>query len=222
MFNPTDTRLKYDNGSYQESVERSIYSGAYQLMTPYNDCNECMGYVNNDPNIRFQAYGQNFCSMSKAIDDNTELSGRNYKNSKCNSDAYMPNKYISTGCMPKVTDGMIDIRKCATPVESTRLSNPPCTLKSTGINRFDPLCWNPQDKAIEGFDRIGINNRMVVKDNHVPLIERPDDQNKFMPLSPDMNKDYSADLGKWAELNKNNNYAPGYAYTNYNNLLPCK
>ena len=39
-----DTRLKYDKGSYQEELVRSIYPGVYSLATPHNDCNECNGY----------------------------------------------------------------------------------------------------------------------------------------------------------------------------------
>jgi hypothetical protein len=179
---------------------------------------DCDKFVPNDPHIRFQAYGQNACSMKKAIDDNTELSGRNYKNSKCNADAYLPNKYISTGCSPQTIN---DVRKCSIPTESCRLSNPPCSLKEVGINRFDPLCWNPQSKALESFDRIGINYRMVAKDNHIPLIETPDNQeDKFMPKQT--NNEYSNDLNKWSEINKNNQkYSPGYMYPNPNPVLKC-
>jgi hypothetical protein len=217
MLNANDTRLKYDNNSYQEQLERSVFPGAYQINTPYNDCNDCAQIVPNDPFIRYQNYGQTSCSMKKAIDDNSELYGLNYKNSKCNKDAYKPNTYISTGCKPKTTE---DIRTCSTPTESCRLSNPPCTLKETGINRFDPLCWNPQDKAIESFDRIGVNYRMVAKDNHIPLIEKPEKQDKFIPQSYE---DYSRDLSKWSSIHQDNKtYSPGYPFRNPNYVLSCK
>jgi hypothetical protein len=218
MYKPNDTRMIYDNSSYQEELKRSVYSGNYQLGTPYNDCLECDKYMPNDPFIRYQAYGNNSCSMKKAVDDNSELSGRNYKNSKCNDDAYTPNKYISTGCVPATID---DVRKCSIPTESCRLSNPPCSLKEVGINRFDPLYWNPQERALERFDRIGVNYRMVAKDNHTPLIETPDNQEeKFMPRGS--NGDYSGDLNKWAEINKNNQkFSPGYPYANNNEMLRC-
>jgi len=220
MFNPNDTRIKYDDGSYQEELKRTIFPGTYYLNSPYNDCNQCDQFIPNDPHIRFQAYGNNSCSMKKAIDDNSELSGLNYKNSKCNKDAYSPNSYISSGCVIKSS---IDTRKCNTPTESCRLSNPPCTLKETGINRFDPLCWNPQDKALESFDRIGINYRMVAKDNHIPLIENPEGIEKFLPTSSDnINAANENSLNQWAIINKNNNnYAPGYPYNNPNYLLNC-
>ena len=217
MYNPNDTRMKYDKGSYQEQLERSIFPGAYKLTTPHNDCKECNQYIPNDPEIRYQNYGHHICSMKQAVDDSSELAGLNYKNSKCSKDAYAPNSYISTGCKPKLID---DVRKCSTPIEATRLSNPPCTLKETGINRFEPLCWNPQLKALETFDRIGVNYRMVAKDNHCPLIETPDSQEKFMPINN--NKDLSNDLNYWSDINKqNNSYSPGYPFTNANLNLNC-
>jgi hypothetical protein len=218
QLNPNDTRMRYDKSSYQEQLERSIFPGVYNLITPHNDCNDCDQYVPNDPEIRYQSYGHHTCSMKKAVDDSSELFGLNYKNSKCNSDAYAPNSYISTGCVPKVID---DVRKCSTPTESCRLSNPPCTLKETGINRFDPLCWDPQLKALESFDRIGVNYRMVAKDNHVPCIEIPDQQEKFIPMN-NAGMDYSNDLNKWGQMHKeNNNYSPGYPYANATLNLKC-
>jgi len=219
-YYPNDTRIKYDDNSYQEELQRTIYSGFYQLNSPYNDCNECSKFIPNDPHIRYQNYGHESCSMSKAIDDNSELIGLNYKNSKCNKDNYSPNSYISTGCKPEINN---DIRKCSTPTESCRLSNPPCTLKETGINRFAPLCWNPQEKALENFDRIGINYRMVAKDNHTPLIENPDGIEKFLPKGEKILKSSNEDqLKQWAQINQNNNnYAPGYPYNNPNYLLNC-
>ena len=214
-----DTRLKYDNDSYKEKLIRSIYPGIYQLNSPYNDCNDCGVVMPDDPFIRFQAYGQNTCTMKTAVDDSSELYGLNYKNSKCNKDAYSPNSYNSTGCKTKY-DG--NTRKCTIPTESCRLSNPPCTLKETGINRYDPLLWDPQNTALESFDRIGINYRMVAKDNHVPLLEVPQDQQVFFPDNKNGVVD-NTNLNKWQELNKNNiNYTPGYPYGEPNYILACK
>lgn len=219
MNTPNDTRLKYDLGSYQESLARSIYPGIYQLNSPYNDCTDCGVIVPDDPFIRYQGYGQNTCTMKKAVDDSTELLGLNYKNSKCNRNSYTPNSYTSNGCKTKINT---NTRNCAIPTESCRLSNPPCTLKETGINRYDPLFWNPQSHAIEDFDRIGINYRMVAKDNHVPLIEKPLDNNLFNPVKFDsvINE---RDLNQWKDLNsKNKNYSPGYPYGEPNYILSCK
>ena len=217
MSIPNDTRLNYDNSSYQEKLERSIKPGIYQLSQPYNDCDDCRTILPNDPYLRYQSYGQNSCSMKKAINDLNELNGLNYKNSKCNKDAYQPNTYNSTGCTVKTS---LKPRECVNPTESSRISNPPCTLKETGINRYDPLLWNPQEKALEVFDRIPVNYRMVAKDNHVPLLEIPQDPNLFKPISV---KNTNTSLKQWQETNKNNfSYSPGYPYGQPNYQLSCK
>ena len=219
MSVPNDTRLNYDTSSYREKIQRSIMPGIYQLTTPYNDCNDCSPLIPDDPYLRYQTYGPNTCTMKKAIDDSNELEGLNYKNSKCNKDSYIPNSYTSTGCKPNVNNNIkCNIKK----TESSRISNPPCTLKETGINRYDPLFWNPQEKAIEKFDRIGINYRMVAKDNHIPLIEIPEEQNVFYPTNKNNNNNHDIALKQWQEMNKmNKNYSPGYPYGEPNYLLSC-
>ena len=218
MNPPNDTRLKYDTNSYQEELKRSIFPGIYQLDIPYNDCKDCSITIPDDPFVRYQGYGQNTCTMKNAVDDLNELNGLNYKNSKCNSDAYKPNSYISTGCKTKYNN---DPRKCATPTESCRLSNPPCTLKETGINRYDYLCWDPQEKAIQPFNRIGVNYRMVAKDNHVPLIDKPQDQSLFQPGNK-KEKFVDSFLDKWQNVNKDTKaYSPGYPYGDPNYLVSC-
>jgi hypothetical protein len=220
MSIPNDTRLNYDNSSYQEKIERSLRPGLYQLTQPYNDCTDCATTIPNDPYLRYQTYGPNTCTMKTAINDLNELNGLNYRNSKCNKDAYQPDTYTSTGCKTKTN---LEIRKCAKPTESSRISNPPCTLKETGINRYDPLLWNPQEKALEVFDRIPVNYRMVAKDNHVPLLEVPQDPNLFKPICLNNNNNTNTSLKQWQEMNKNNlKYSPGYPYGQPNYQLSCK
>jgi hypothetical protein len=50
-------------------------------------------------------------------------------------------------------------------VESTRISNPPSTLKGTGINRFDPICIDPQANIF--FPGVHLTQtRQQAKDSH--------------------------------------------------------
>jgi hypothetical protein len=66
--------------------------------------------------------------------------------------------------------------------EYTRLSNPVSTLRETGVNRFQPICLNPQDPTRwEQQGEVGINYRMVVKDNHVPCLPILIDQTPLLP-----------------------------------------
>lgn len=66
--------------------------------------------------------------------------------------------------------------------EYTRISNPYTTLKETGVNRFDPICMNPQDQSRwQHPGEIGINYRLVAKDNHIPCIPKPIDPTPALP-----------------------------------------
>ena len=61
---------------------------------------------------------------------------------------------------------------------------------------------------------------MVAKDNHVPLIEIPQDPNLFKPVQV---KNDNNSLKQWQEMNKNNlKYSPGYPYGQPNYQLSCK
>jgi hypothetical protein len=217
MNPPSDTRLTQDSCSYTEKLKRTIGPGLYALNTPYNDCSSCRN-LPDDPYMRFQSYGPNTCTMKSAVDDSSELLGINYKLSKCNDMDYLPGKYKSTsGC---IVNGVSDPRQCMAPREDTRMSNPASTLKGTGINRWEWLCYDPQERAIESFDRVPVNYRMVAKDNHVPLIETPLDQDEFYPKNTgpqDMNNLQSLQRGSAQDL-----YAPGNPQGSIRYNVRCK
>jgi hypothetical protein len=217
MNQPSDTRLTQDSCSYTEKLKRTIGPGLYTLNTPYNDCSHCEN-LPSDPALRFQQYGPNTCTMKSAIDDSSELLGINYKSSKCNKDAYSPGKYTATGGCD--INSSSNPRQCSTPREDTRLSNPPSTLKGTGINRWEWLPQDPQLRAIEEFDRVPVNYRMVAKDNHVPIIEVPDDQVAFLPNYKSEN--LGDNMNKWNKGNAQNLYAPGNPIGSINYTQTCK
>lgn len=176
--------LGTDSCSYQEKLRRSVGPGMYMLGTPGADCTYgCSKDVPADPSIRYQAWGPGTCAPGSAVDDGSELRGLHYKSSKCAADAYAPGKYNATGvCYAGANGSAKNVRNtaCAAPVESTRLSNPPCTLRATGWNRWEWLCWDPQDRALIPFDW-NVSYRIVSKDNYVPCLETPMDQSGFAP-----------------------------------------
>ena len=69
---------------------------------------------------------------------------------------------------------------CFIPAEETRTTNPPCNLRGTGWNRWESLSINPQ-KNIEMSFPNNISNRILVKDNHRPLIPTPIDVSASLP-----------------------------------------
>lgn len=73
---------------------------------------------------------------------------------------------------------------CSFKREYTRISNPTCTMREIGINRFQPTYLDHQHPTRwENQAEVGINDRMVAKDNHVPCIPVPMDQTAALPVS---------------------------------------
>ena len=223
MNQPNDTRLMYDDCSYKEKLKRTVGPGLYHINTPYNDCMECEADIPADPYLRYQKWGPNTCTMKSAVDDSSELLGLNYKLTKCNADEYLPGKYSKKGaCAPR---GNVKPRDCDNrPQESTRLSNPPCTLKGTGWNRWEWLCVDPQEHALEYFDWPQ-NYRMIAKDNHVPCLEKPQDQSVFFPSGQNNIPSTPEILEKWKINTPDksvNMFAPGYPHGYFDYNKNCK
>lgn len=170
--------LDSDPCTYEEKLARSVYPGMYWLNTPAADCGACGQDIPADPSLRYQTWGQGHCPQGSVVDDGSELLGLNYKATKCARDHYLPGRYEQKGtCQPKGTQ---PARACEPPQESTRLSNPPCNLHGTGWNRWEWLCWNPQDRAIIPFV-YNTNATMVAKDNFRPCLPHPLDQTAAWP-----------------------------------------
>ena len=66
-------------------------------------------------------------------------------------------------------NNLVDFPSCSFNTEDTRLSNPPSTLKGTGVNRFQPLCFNPQEKIFFPGE-YQTSTRLVFRDNHRPCV----------------------------------------------------
>lgn len=204
----SSTSLQYDSCTYEEKLRRSVGPGLYMVNTPANDCKTCAQDIPADPYYRFQAWGANTCPPGSAVDDGSELLGLNYKASKCTAAAYAPGKYTGTGACA-VEGAQKNPRTCAPPTEDTRLSNPPCTLRSTGWNRWEWLCWDPQERAIVPF-QYNVNYRMVAKDNHVPCLENPSDATNFVP---EENRDTINFMRSWVAEPATGAQAPGNGFT---------
>ena len=182
--------IKQDECSYDEQLMRSMGPGLYTINTPGNDCMPCGQDITPDPYYRYQKYGSATCPPGMTANDESELRGLNYKNSNCNSKQYAPGSYISTGCR---INGMST--PCTHMTEDTRLSNNACNLRGTGVNRFIP--WfagcnrNPQDYlSLEDYDRVPVNVKELFKQNHVPCLEKLDDQDKHLPPVNDFDPSY--------------------------------
>ena len=163
------SRMPYDEGAYQHYLKETTGSGSYMLQTPRIDCQACF-YPS--PHVRIDKNGARVCDRD-LIDVDSELMGLSRKDSKCPTQKYLPREGEFCTSTP--------MRDChGLDPEETRISNPPCTLRSTGWNRWEWLACNPQDKAMVPFQYL-INNQQIVKDNHRACIPRPLDQSSGLP-----------------------------------------
>jgi hypothetical protein len=163
-------RAVYDNCEYKHKLNETISPMNYMLDRPW-ECDPCIPYQGGGPIIN--RHGDSICDK-ELIDVDSELIGINRKYSKCPADKYLPNPkpFCKTKKHFKECDFLIP--------EHTLISNPKCTNKETTINRWEWLCRDPQANVLVPFD-FQINNRIVVKDNHRPLLEIPINQENSLP-----------------------------------------
>lgn len=168
--------LDYDTCAYKQFLHESIGPGSYQLNTPYISCKDC--FV-EDPQIILQRSGASVARDVPMIDIDSELLNITRKSSNCSRDSFIP-KFDKDGNINNNIN-LVDFENCKLPTtENTKLSNPPCTLRGTGINRWEWLCNDPQERVFIPFD-YNISNRTLFKDNHRPLIPKPIDQTLVLP-----------------------------------------
>jgi hypothetical protein len=166
------SRLPYDTCTYKQVLAESIGPGEYQVSTP-NHCSPC--FVPS-PWIQVGGSGASICPKD-LVDVDSELLGIMRKQSKCPGKNYLPSD--EPFCKTQ------HLKECnSLDSETTRLSNPPCTLRSRGWNRWEWLCKNPQENVLVPFDNL-VNNRLVVKDAHRPNIPKPLDQTLALPKPND-------------------------------------
>lgn len=177
------TRLNYDEGAYKQNLMQSVGPGRYHIGAPTQECQECFP---QDPRTALGSVGNAKCVDRPLIDVDSELQGITRRASKDPKCAFNPStSAASPPCRMKKVPACRDFHVVA---EDTRLSNPPCTLRGSdnGFNRWEPLCRNPQLNVDLPFDSL-INNRLVVKDNHRPVLPKPLNQANVLP--PDSTND---------------------------------
>lgn len=173
------SRLNHDSCTYKKNLQQSVGVGNYYTGQPRQDCQACFpedtNYIIGSHNIGPIQHGISGATCEPLIDVNSELLGLTRPATNCPTNKYQK---------PKDTQKVCDLHippTCKTmKSEDTRLSNPPCTLRGTGWNRWEWLCTNPQDNATIPFD-FNISNRLIAKDNHRPLIPTPINQTPLLP-----------------------------------------
>lgn len=164
------SRARYDDPTYKHKLGETIGPGEYMTQTPRN-CDDCVYYA---PGVILDRKGAAVCEKA-LIDVDSELMGISRKYSQCPGNKYLPSS--EPFCKPNTNA----YKECYDLVpEPTLISNPKCTNKETTVNRWEWLCTDPQKNSLVPFDFL-INNRLIVKDAHRPLIEKPINQDVALP-----------------------------------------
>jgi len=186
------TRTRQDIGSYTKELNESTYTIERQLDPAFAErCNPCfpdeVGYISKQ--------GVSYDTNRPLVDSESDLRNLDRLNSRDPFKKYIPNCPDCCDCSEGypcgggVTSGcntcqkkLYNFPECSIRRDYTRLSNPTCTMRETGVNRFQPLYLNHQDPRLwEAQAEVGINYRMIVKDNHVPCIPNLIDQTAVLP-----------------------------------------
>lgn len=191
-------RTKYDQGSLVMDTRQATSAVQYSLDPNYAErCSPCLplcpgvigkqgvSYDANKPMIDTESNLRNL-DRSLTRDPNFKYLPYCPNCQECAS-GYPCGGGVVTGCQHCQPD-LYHFPTCASlKYEYTRFTNPPSTTKEAGINRFQPLYLNPQDRnRWEHPGEIGINYRLIAKDNHIPCIPHPIDPTLALPKGGDL------------------------------------
>ena len=162
------SRARNDTEEYRQSLLESTGPSRYLLNRPRANGRD--GCVTADPRASSQGYPVARCESIPLVDVDSDLLGITRRYGLCDSAKYDPRRDGSK-CKPKPSQCSANYVSDLD-AEDCRISNPPCTLRGTGINRFEWLCRDPQEGALGPF-ALPVEDRRLAKDNHRPLIESP-------------------------------------------------
>ena len=186
-------RSPYDVCSYKYQLAESIGPGVYQLVRPDN---QSVPVLPKDPRFIAQTSGISISKNTSLIDIDSELLGISRNLSNCPERKYMPDGNANGQCGARtgnVRNGCQTTAKLCVDnseilkfqdnglwSEDTRLSNPACTLRGTGWNRWETLPFDPQERVLHEYD-YNINTKILSKINHRPCIPNPLNQYNVYP-----------------------------------------
>lgn len=162
------SQLSYDPCAYNKSLVESLGPGQYLVDA------EARTKIKKDafftsPYVRLERSGVAECADRPLIDVDSELMGLTKPASRCRE---APDAACGLTKLSDTESGLDP--------EDTKISNPPCTLRGSGWNRWEWLPRDPQDKAILPFPTM-VQNKLVVRDNHRPCVPTPVDQGAALP-----------------------------------------
>jgi hypothetical protein len=139
------TRSRWDDIHQADDMRISTYAGQYAF-TPLRNCPDTFPI---QPTLRIQQNGASYVSGKWKTEVESDLKGVGRPPSRWRTDSLLYD--------PRTNEinqaGMTNLPEENTaPTNFNRLTNPPCTLRTTGWNRWQPLFHNPQATFETPFD----------------------------------------------------------------------
>jgi hypothetical protein len=138
------TRPRWDDIHQADDMRISTYAGRYAF-TPFKNCPDSFPV---NPTTRIQESGASYVSGKWKTEVESDLKGIGRPPSKWRADKLLYNP--ETNEMNNA--GLTNPGDENFPLNFNRLTNPPCTLRTTGWNRWQPLFHNPQATFETPFD----------------------------------------------------------------------
>ncbi len=186
------SRLMYDQDDSRLAQASSMKAASYYSEPPVlkTNCLQENPRIMNQHNGVSMPRNVDWRFYTGPVDIESDLMGVHRIASRCPSKKYVPgnmdglgtNEFQSTRTFdPQAITQMVNTPCEKFPTEDTRLSNPSCNLRGTGINRFEDLCLDPQANIFIP-TQVCMNTRMMAKDNYRPRPTVP----KVNNMNPNM------------------------------------
>lgn len=138
------TQPRYDDIHQADDMRISTYAGRYAITPNMN----CPSTYPINPTIRIQSSGDSWVSGQWKTDVESDLRGVGRPPTKWRCDSMLYNPMNNTMNSIPLTNAEDE----GNGIHFNRLNNPPCTLRATGWNRWQPLFHNPQAVFETPFD----------------------------------------------------------------------
>jgi len=149
------TRYKHDPAKMVENNEISTGPGRWALGVPNAYGNAA--FIPAATTIN-QKWGASHVMSSTKTDVESDLKNLGRPSQRTTCGQYQPEQGAALAAK------LIPMPEADFPQTSTHLVDPPCTLRSTGINRWAWLCQNPQENVMVPFEHL-IDSRHASKDS---------------------------------------------------------
>ena len=157
------TRYRHDVGKMVENTEISTGPGRWALGVPNAYGNAA--YVPNVTTIN-QRWGASHIMTRTKTDVESDLKNLGRPTIRTSCGHYQPEDGA------ELSAGLVSMPEVAFPQIATHLVDPPCTLRGTGINRWQWLCENPQENIMVPFEHL-VDSRSASKDSVYNAIDKP-------------------------------------------------